>query len=58
VLALPAIRKNAGWRRKLAVVIIILFSCAFVFECMQETGLLDIKPEVEHHVPNVNYNLD
>jgi len=52
--AVMFIHKSSGWRRAVAAAFLELFSMALVFEALQETGLLRIRPEAEHYLPNVS----
>lgn len=50
------IKKNdAGWKKILGALMLLLFLGCLVCEIGQETGLMQIKPEIEHWAPQVQH---
>ena len=49
-----AISKTTGWRRWVSTVVLVLFISAFAFEALQETGMLQIHPDVEYDLPKIH----
>jgi tyrosine-specific transport protein len=49
-----AITKTRGIKRTISIIILLLFTGAFIFEILQETGMLRIKPNVEYDLPKIH----
>lgn len=47
------IKSSTPGRKILGIIMLVIFTFCLVFEIGQETGLLKIKPEIEHWEPNV-----